>query len=117
MSRSINTFGCSWTAGLNSAHSFVRDESDLRMIREEGVWPLMLADKLKDIQINNWARQGSNISYQSYVLDSFCQNIKKPDDIIIFQITTHDRLSYWDADLHKNFNQMKEVWSDRKSVV
>lgn len=98
MYRSINTFGCSWTAGPSGLLS-------------DFPWPLMLADKLENIQVNNWARGGSNIAFQSYVLDSFCQNIKKPDDIIIFQITSHDRFSYWDADLHKNFNQMKEKWS------
>ena len=100
MINSINTFGCSWTAGPFGHPT-------------DFPWPLLLADNLKDIQVNNWAREGTSISYQSYILDAFCQNIKKPNDIIIFQITTETRFSHWDANLHKNFDQMIKKWTSR----
>ena len=79
----INTFGCSWTAGIRPMHLL------------DCNWPTVFAHEHKDLYVQNWARAGSNVMLQASILDAFNRTKKTEDDITVFQITTQARLSFW----------------------
>lgn len=92
--KTVNTFGCSWT-DTNGIISRQQPNAN---------WPMIFAGKHPEIKVDNWARQGSSVIFSASILDAF-NKIKSKDDITVFQITHHSRLSFWDCDFYNNLSE------------
>lgn len=79
----IATFGCSWTHGLNSIDNFYS-------------WPYALHLQNPDWIIHNYAIGGSNLTFQTFLMEDVLRN--ESYDKIIFQITSPGRLTYFEED-------------------
>lgn len=96
----IATFGCSWTQGVPT-------------IDKSYCWPKAIANANPNWQVDNWALAGSSLSFQAYLLDDVCKNNSNSYDKIIFQITSPNRLTYFDDALNygtylKQYNNYRE---------
>jgi hypothetical protein len=79
----IATFGCSWTHGINAVDNFYS-------------WPHALHKLNPDWKIDNYAIGGSNLQFQTFLLDDVLRH--NTYDKIIFQITSPGRLTYFEED-------------------
>lgn len=79
----IATFGCSWSQGLST-------------VDDAYCWPKALAEN-KQYQVDNFALAGSSLSFQAYLLDDVLKH--NTYDKVIFQITSPQRLTYFDDTL------------------
>jgi hypothetical protein len=79
----IATFGCSWSQGLST-------------VDDAYCWPKALAEN-KQYQVDNFALAGSSLSFQAYLLDDVLKH--NTYDKVIFQITSPQRLTYFDDSL------------------
>lgn len=95
--KTINTFGCSWTAGIRKLN-----ELDCN-------WPTVFAHEHKDLYVQNWARAGSNVMLQASILDAFNRTKKTDNDITVFQITTQARLSFWGCHFYYNLDDCFKI--------
>lgn len=74
-------FGCSWSQGLST-------------VDECYCWPKAVAEKYPNWTIDNFSLAGSSLSFQAYLMDDVCKHDSY--DKIIFQITSPQRLTYFD---------------------
>lgn len=79
----IATFGCSWTQGVST-------------VDDSYCWPKALAED-NQYHVDNFALAGSSLSFQVYLLNDVIKH--NTYDKVIFQITSPQRLTYFDDSL------------------
>lgn len=91
----IATFGCSWTHGLKEVDNFYS-------------WPYALHNLNPDWEIHNYAIGGTNLQFQTFLLDDVLRH--NSYDKIIFQITSPGRLTWFeeDYDFTKNMEETEK---------
>lgn len=100
-SKKIAIFGCSWSQGLEET--------------SYNNWVQYLSQKYPQHNFYNFAAAGTSIVYHTHLLESVTKIEKF--DIVIFQITSPARLTWWKPHNITEFlyQQQKNVWAIEKS--
>lgn len=91
----IYTVGCSFTAGVGNVENYLS-------------WPAVLANMFPNYTIKNFSQGGSSIHYSILILKKLFKE-KRPEDLIIFQGTCINRLTFFSKQNYKGNHDT--VWN------